>query len=74
MTTNFSELGLGEALVRALKKKGYSQPTPIQEQAIPAALNGSDLLASAQTGTGKTAAFAIPLATFPAPSGLPLSD
>ena len=61
MKTNFTELGLGENLVRALDKKGYSQATPIQEQAIPEVLKGSDLLATAQTGTGKTASFALPI-------------
>ncbi|MEZ4754357.1 MAG: DEAD/DEAH box helicase [Bdellovibrionota bacterium] len=61
MTTNFTELGLGKSLLRALENKGYTQPTPIQEQAIPEVLKGSDLLATAQTGTGKTASFALPI-------------
>jgi ATP-dependent RNA helicase RhlE len=56
----FSDLGLAEPLVRALDAKGYSDPTPIQQQAIPALLKGRDLLGIAQTGTGKTAAFALP--------------
>src|ERR1700712_829669 len=56
----FSDLGLAEPLLRALETKGYSDPTPIQKQAIPALLKGRDLLGIAQTGTGKTAAFALP--------------
>ncbi len=56
----FSELGLAEPILRALSAKGYSDPTPIQRQAIPALLEGRDLLGIAQTGTGKTAAFALP--------------
>ncbi len=56
----FSDLGLAEPLIRALETKGYSDPTPIQKQAIPALLEGRDLLGIAQTGTGKTAAFALP--------------
>jgi ATP-dependent RNA helicase RhlE len=59
--TSFSSLGLAPALLRALDDLGFTQPTPIQEQAIPALLQGSDLLGLAQTGTGKTAAFALPL-------------
>jgi ATP-dependent RNA helicase RhlE len=57
----FSSLGLAPELVRALSDLGYENPTPIQEQSIPLALQGSDLLAGAQTGTGKTAAFSLPL-------------
>jgi ATP-dependent RNA helicase RhlE len=56
----FSDLGLAEPLVRALETKGYTNPTPIQKQAIPALLKGRDLLGIAQTGTGKTAAFSLP--------------
>ncbi len=56
----FSDLGLAEPLLRALETKGYSDPTPIQTQAIPALMQGRDLLGIAQTGTGKTAAFALP--------------
>ena len=56
----FSDLGLAEPLLRALETKGYSDPTPIQRQAIPALLEGRDILGIAQTGTGKTAAFALP--------------
>jgi ATP-dependent RNA helicase RhlE len=58
---SFETLGLSPALLRALTEQGYTQPTPIQAQAIPVALQGRDLLAGAQTGTGKTAAFALPL-------------
>ncbi len=58
--TYFSELGLAEPILRALGTKGYTDPTPIQKQAIPALLQGRDLLGIAQTGTGKTAAFSLP--------------
>lgn len=57
----FASLGLSEPLLRALDALGYSKPTPVQAQAIPAVLAGRDLLAAAQTGTGKTAGFALPL-------------
>lgn len=57
----FKELNISEPILRALTNKKYEDPTPIQEQAIPAALKGTDLLGIAQTGTGKTAAFAIPI-------------
>jgi ATP-dependent RNA helicase RhlE len=57
----FENLGLIEPLVKALKKEGYTNPTPIQQQTIPEALNGRDILGLAQTGTGKTAAFALPI-------------
>ena len=56
----FTDLGLAEPILRALAAKGYTDPTPIQSQAIPALLAGRDLLGIAQTGTGKTAAFALP--------------
>jgi ATP-dependent RNA helicase RhlE len=56
----FAKLGLAEPLVRALEAKGYSAPTPIQQQSIPMLLEGRDLLGIAQTGTGKTAAFVLP--------------
>ena len=59
--TEFASLGLAAPLLRALEEEGYSTPTPIQSQAIPAALEGRDVLGIAQTGTGKTAAFALPL-------------
>lgn len=57
----FSTLGLSEPLLRALTDSGYTTPTPIQLRAIPAVLTGQDLLAAAQTGTGKTAGFAVPI-------------
>jgi ATP-dependent RNA helicase RhlE len=57
----FESLGLAPALLRALADQGYATPTPIQAAAIPVVLEGGDLLAAAQTGTGKTAAFALPL-------------
>ena len=61
MNSSFEALGLSEALVRAVTDLGYTQPTPIQLQAIPPVLAGSDLMAGAQTGTGKTAAFVLPI-------------
>ncbi|MCO5976758.1 DEAD/DEAH box helicase [Ideonella oryzae] len=57
---SFDSLGLAEPLVRAVREQGYTQPTPIQAQAIPAVLKGGDLMAGAQTGTGKTAGFTLP--------------
>ncbi|HEU5078278.1 MAG TPA: DEAD/DEAH box helicase [Opitutaceae bacterium] len=61
MDTAFSRLGLGDAIAYAVQEKGYAEPTPIQAQAIPVVLSGRDLIGSAQTGTGKTAAFALPI-------------
>jgi ATP-dependent RNA helicase RhlE len=61
MTDTFAELGLAEPLMRALVEEGYSKPTPIQSGAIPLLMQGRDLLGMAQTGTGKTAAFALPI-------------
>jgi ATP-dependent RNA helicase RhlE len=58
---SFENLKLIEPILRALKTEGYTTPTPIQEQSIPIILQGRDLLGCAQTGTGKTAAFAIPI-------------
>lgn len=57
----FNELNIAEPILRAIAEKGYTHPTPIQEKAIPVLLRGEDLLGCAQTGTGKTAAFAIPI-------------
>ncbi|MBN1597231.1 MAG: DEAD/DEAH box helicase [Bacteroidales bacterium] len=57
----FEDLGLIESILKALKEENYTQPTPIQEKAIPLILKGNDVLGSAQTGTGKTAAFAMPI-------------
>lgn len=56
----FSKLGLSSPIVKAIKELGYKKPTPVQEQAIPIILSGKDLIATAQTGTGKTAAFVLP--------------
>ncbi len=58
---SFESLGLIEPLLRAVQERGYSTPSPIQTRAIPAVLSGSDLLAGAQTGTGKTAGFTLPM-------------
>src|SRR5471032_1652319 len=57
----FNELGLSEKVLKAVEASGYDTPTPIQEQAIPYALEGRDVLGIAQTGTGKTAAFTLPM-------------
>lgn len=61
MSQTFETLELAEPILRAIQEKGYSAPSAIQLQAIPALLNGTDIIASAQTGTGKTAAFCIPI-------------
>ncbi|ARV07080.1 ATP-dependent RNA helicase RhlE [Polaribacter sp. SA4-10] len=58
---SFKSLGLSEALLKAVQEKGYTTPSPIQEKAIPHILDGKDILASAQTGTGKTAGFTLPV-------------
>jgi ATP-dependent RNA helicase RhlE len=58
---NFSQLGLGAAQVRSCESLGYTEPTPIQRQAIPVVLSGQDLIGCAETGTGKTAAFLLPI-------------
>jgi ATP-dependent RNA helicase RhlE len=58
---HFTDLGLAEPLLRAIREQGYDTPTPIQAQAIPAVLKGGDLMAGAQTGTGKTAGFTLPM-------------
>jgi ATP-dependent RNA helicase RhlE len=58
---NFDDLKLAPAILKAVHEQGYETPTPIQAQAIPAVLEGHDLLAGAQTGTGKTAAFVLPM-------------
>jgi len=59
--TSFADLGLSQPLLAALKRLGYDQPTPIQEQAVPELLQGRDVIGQAQTGTGKTAAFGLPM-------------
>src|SRR5512139_3096865 len=58
---SFAELGLSEGLLKTLGEIGYETPSPIQAQCIPVLLDGRDLIGQAQTGTGKTAAFALPL-------------
>ena len=58
----FSELGLAEPILAAIRKLGFTHPTPIQAAVIPLALEGRDIIGLAQTGSGKTAAFALPLA------------
>ena len=65
----FNELNIAEPISRAVCEKGYNEPTPIQEQAIPVVLRGKDIFGIAQTGTGKTAAFAIPIRAGPAATG-----
>jgi len=61
ISTSFESLGLSAELLRAVAEQGYTEPTPIQAQAIPVVLSGRDLLGAAQTGTGKTAGFALPI-------------
>ena len=61
LARSFRSLGLSEELLRAIEEEGYSVPTPVQLQAIPAILEGGDIMAAAQTGTGKTAGFTLPL-------------
>jgi len=58
---SFNTLGLSAELLRAVTDQGYTEPTPVQRQAIPVILGGRDILAGAQTGTGKTAGFTLPL-------------
>jgi len=61
LTTTFSDFGLSNELVKALSNMGFEEPTPIQSQAIPIAMQGKDMIGQAQTGTGKTTAFGVPL-------------
>src|SRR6187431_3642554 len=72
----FTDLSLSPILLGNLNKKGYAVPTPVQSKAIPPALAGHDLVATAQTGTGKTLAFCLPLIEMmlqqPAPAGKPV--
>jgi len=70
-TLTFAELGLSEPILRALTEKKYTQPSPIQAEAIPHLLAGRDLMGSAQTGTGKTAAFALPILQLLSKTNLP---
>ena len=58
---SFTTLGLSAPILSALAEKGYETPSPIQAQAIPAVLEGKDVMAAAQTGTGKTAGFTLPI-------------
>ncbi len=58
---SFSSLGLSESILKAVEEQGYQTPSPIQAQAIPAVLKGQDVMAAAQTGTGKTAGFTLPI-------------
>ena len=60
----FKELGLSEPVLAALREIGYESPSPIQEQAIPPLLAGRDVIGQAQTGTGKTAAFGLPMVEY----------
>src|SRR5215210_6378655 len=64
MTATFKDLGLSEDILSALNEVGYDAPSPIQEQAIPHLLQGHDVIGQAQTGTGKTAAFGLPMIQF----------
>ena len=57
----FEDLAISSSIIKAVTEEGYTTPTPIQEQAIPIILEGRDIIGCAQTGTGKTAAFAIPI-------------
>src|SRR5829696_8110136 len=66
--TAFADLGLSESTLHALHDVGYEQPSPIQEQAIPPMLEGRDVIGQAQTGSGKTAAFGLPMIEYVDPS------
>ena len=66
--TTFADLGLSDSLLQALRDVGYESPSPIQEQAIPPLLEGRDVIGQAQTGTGKTAAFGLPLLEYVDPA------
>ncbi|HAO97819.1 MAG TPA: ATP-dependent RNA helicase RhlE, partial [Gammaproteobacteria bacterium] len=57
----FSKLGLSDSILKAVTQQGYDKPSPIQEKSIPVVLEGKDLMAAAQTGTGKTAGFTLPI-------------
>src|SRR3954468_22151645 len=66
--TTFRDLGLSEPTLETLTHLGYARPTPIQEQAIPSLLEGRDVIGQAQTGTGKTAAFGLPMVEYVDPT------
>jgi len=68
---SFAELGLSEGVLKAIDESGYTNPTPIQEQGIPLVLEGRDVIGASQTGTGKTAAFALPVLSKLEPMGTP---
>src|SRR3979409_1658649 len=68
MAKSFADLGLSESTLQALADVGYESPSPIQEQAIPGLLEGRDVIGQAQTGTGKTAAFGLPIMEYIDPS------
>ncbi len=68
---SFTSLGLSEALAQAVEAAGYTTPTPVQQRAIPAVLQGRDLMVAAQTGTGKTGGFALPVLELLFPNGHP---
>src|SRR3978361_522084 len=68
MAKSFADLGLSESTLQALRDVGYESPSPIQEQAIPSLLQGRDVIGQAQTGTGKTAAFGLPIMEYIDPS------
>src|SRR5207248_11019863 len=68
MAATFADLGLSQSTLQALRDVGYSSPSPIQEQAIPALLQGRDVIGQAQSGTGKTAAFGLPILQYIDPS------
>ena len=67
----FKQLGLSAPILNALEEQGYVKPSPIQEKAIPPALTGRDILGCAQTGTGKTCAFAAPICSSSPPRDIP---
>src|ERR1700709_225110 len=66
--TAFADLGLSDSTLQALQDVGYEQPSPIQEQAIPLMLQGQDVIGQAQTGSGKTAAFGLPIIEYVDPA------
>src|SRR5215212_7885511 len=66
--TTFAELGLSDSTCETLTHLGYATPTPIQEQAIPSMMQGKDVIGQAQTGTGKTAAFGLPMVEYADPA------